>query len=180
MRKRVRTANTPHPPLHGLQDPGGTVVRGDNEALFAIAMERLVTVCGKKWTKRALGMSAPAQQLEFVWRTARYVAARRSTPSGTAAGLGAVVAAEETEAAGELGALLDLRERILEELPAEQRGHFSISPEDINALAAAAATVHATPAAAAPISAISLESVSALVQHLHCPCLCWQPMYCVV
>lgn len=167
MRKRVRTANTP-PPWHGLQDPGGTVVRGDNEALFAIAMERLVTVCGKKWTKRALGMAAPAQQLEFVWRTARYVAARRSTPSGTAA----VVAAEETAAAGELGALLDLRERILEELPAEQRGHFSISPEDINALAAAAATVHATPAAVAPISAISLESVSALVPHPRCPCLC--------
>lgn len=100
MRKRVRTATTLLSPLHGSQDPSGTVVRGDNEALIVIAMERLVTVCGKKWTKRPLGMAAPAQQLEFVWRTARYVAARRSTPSGTAAGLGAIVAAEETGAAG--------------------------------------------------------------------------------
>lgn len=130
------------------------MAKGDNAALFAIAMERLVTVCGSKWTKRALGMAAPAQQLEFVWRTARYVAGLRShaTAPSTAGDEGGA-------AAGELGGLLELRERILEELPPEQRGHFSISPDDINALAISAAE-GAAPDASGPVSAISLESVS--------------------
>uniref|UniRef100_A0A383VJ19 VWFA domain-containing protein n=1 Tax=Tetradesmus obliquus TaxID=3088 RepID=A0A383VJ19_TETOB len=48
----------------------GSVAYGDSEALFAIAMERMVAVCGSKWKKRALGMTAPAEQLQFVWRAA--------------------------------------------------------------------------------------------------------------
>ena len=99
-------------------DPAGSPpVVGDNIEIFRIAMDRIVEVCGRKWTKRAIGMSAAAEQLEFVWRTARFVVGH------------------ESEGRGELSYLLKLREKILQELPAEVRGHFSIDERDIEGLA---------------------------------------------
>ncbi|WIA35205.1 hypothetical protein OEZ86_003668 [Tetradesmus obliquus] len=127
----------------------GSVAYGDSEALFAIAMERMVAVCGSKWQKRALGMTAPAEQLQFVWHAARYIALCSKVNTST----------EAVEAAAELSKLQELRDSILEQLPAEQRGHFSVTLEDVKAAAATAAAAAAGSTAMPSVSAISWESV---------------------
>jgi hypothetical protein len=61
-------------------------------------------------------MAAPAEQLTFVYRAARYIATPPTDPAAAGA---------------ELAALLELRDKILEALPEEDRGHFSISDQDL-------------------------------------------------
>ena len=124
---------------------------GDSAVIFNIAMERLLAVCGRKWAKRAIGMTAAAEQLEFVWRAARYAL-------GVASGRDAVRASEEEEEAVELAALHSLRERIVEKLPAEARGHFSIDIGDIEALRGASSSC-ADGVASGVMSSVSLETV---------------------
>lgn len=116
----------------------------------------LHAVCGTKWTKRALGMTAAAEQLQFVWRTARYIhLAGKPTPADAA-----TAAQHDAALAVELQQLLQLRESILEQLPNEVRGHFSISEQDVHRLAAAAASAAATEGGGtAAVSAISLETI---------------------
>jgi hypothetical protein len=60
-----------------------------------------------------------------------------------------------------LGKLQELRDSILQQLPAEQRGHFSITLDDVKAAAAAAAAAggEGSDAAGPSVSAISFESV---------------------
>jgi hypothetical protein len=84
-------------------------------AVFAAA------VCGRKWKRRALGMSAPAEQLQFVWHAARYIAmcskfATAAAPSSQDAAARASALAEELEQ------LRSLRAAIIEQLPEEQVG----------------------------------------------------------
>jgi hypothetical protein len=103
----------------------------------AAAAVHLHAVCGSKWKKRALGMAAPAEQLQFVWHAARYIAlCSKIGPSTTAESAAAAAAADFSK-------LQQLRDSILEQLPAEQRGHFSITLEDIQAAGAAAAAAAA-------------------------------------
>jgi hypothetical protein len=104
-------------------------------------------VCGRKWAKRAKGMSAPAQQLTFVGRAARYIATPPTDPSAAAA---------------ELATLLELRDNILEALPEADRGHFSIQEQDLRGrLKEWYQGMAAAPGAAGSpgVSAISLASV---------------------
>jgi hypothetical protein len=61
-------------------------------------------------------MAAPAEQLTFVYRAARYIATPPTDPAAAVA---------------ELAALLELRDKILEALSEEDRGHFSISDQDL-------------------------------------------------
>uniref|UniRef100_A0A383VII5 Uncharacterized protein n=1 Tax=Tetradesmus obliquus TaxID=3088 RepID=A0A383VII5_TETOB len=70
-------------------------------------------------------------------------------------------ASESAAAAAELGKLQALKDSILEQLPEEQRGHFSITLEDVQAAAVAAGDMAAAGggAAVASVSAISWESV---------------------
>jgi hypothetical protein len=85
--------------------------------LFAAAV--ISAVCGRKWKRRALGMSAPAEQLQFVWHAARYIA--MSSKFATAASPSAEDAADHAAAlADELEKLNTLRSTILEELLEEQ------------------------------------------------------------
>jgi len=136
----------------------GEVAYGDNAAIFRIAMERMVAVCGSKWSKRAIGMTAPAEQLQFVWRTARYI----SLCSKPAAANPDAAAQQAAAAAVELDQLLQLHAVILDQLPRDKTGRFSISEDDIQHLAAEAAAAAAAgggAAGAASVSAISLESV---------------------
>jgi hypothetical protein len=168
--------------------------------LHLLLLWLLPSVCGSKWSKRALGMTAPAEQLQFVWHAARYialcskagtstaaaesaaddvVAAAGDTPAGstTAAAAESAVAHRSAgssaaataaaAAAAELSKLQELRDSILTQLPAEQRGHFSITLDDVQAAAAAAAAAAggdgndaAADAAGPSVSAISFESVA--------------------
>jgi hypothetical protein len=169
-----------------------------NRAFFFAEASHLLlllpAVCGSKWSKRALGMTAPAEQLQFAWHAARYIAlcSKRGTsaaaesaaddvvaaagdmPAGSTAAA-ATASAEAHRSAGsistaaaaaaaELNKLQELRDSIVAQLPAEHRGHFSITLDDVQAAAAAAAAGgdgnEAAAGAAGPsVSAISFESV---------------------
>lgn len=70
-------------------------------------------------------MSAPSEQLQFVWRASRYVyKASRLTE-----------AASPEELKAELASLLELRDSTIKQLPEEYKGHFTISGTDIERLA---------------------------------------------
>jgi hypothetical protein len=72
-------------------------------------------------------MSAPAAQLQFVWRAARYVSlCAKPTPSDS------TEAAALTQAkSDELSKLTRLREQVLEVLPEDHRGHLSINEQAV-------------------------------------------------
>eukprot|EP00798_Chlamydomonas_sp_ICE-L_P016432 gene16432-22646_t len=129
-------------------DPAGLMSLGDNSTIFQIAMERTVEVCGHKWSKRAVGMSEPADQLEFVWQAARYIVLRGDP----------TIPVETTDA--DLASLLALHERITSKLKPEVRGHFSFGEADIEHLAELAASARLASAVESPTtSVISLETV---------------------
>jgi hypothetical protein len=99
-----------------------------------------------------MDITAAPQQLEFVWRTARYIAQHDpgSTRPRTEAGEDA-----------ELAAVLQLREAILEQLPPTAAQHFTVTAHDIQQLAKQWARDHASRGgcSTSSVSAISLESV---------------------
>jgi hypothetical protein len=126
-------------------------------------------------------MAAPAEQLQFVWHAARYIALRSktampATADDDSAPADSASSTAATAAAAELIKLQELRESILQQLPAEQRGHFSITLDDVQAAAAAAAGGEAC---AASVSAISWQSVadalevSALLTFCCLVCVWW-------
>lgn len=97
-------------------------------------------------------MTAPAEQLQFVWQAARYIykASNQAAPPDPA------------ELQADLSSLLELRDSIVQQLPDDQKGHFSISQADVERLAeeAKAAVVAAGEGGlAGATSAISLETV---------------------
>lgn len=121
-------------------------------------------MCGKKWTKRAIGMSAPAEQLQFVWRAARYISlCAKSSPTHPTAE--AELAKSKAE---ELSKLLRLREVVLAALPADNRGHFSITERDLRLLgeeaAAWAASESGAGTASGAVSAIALTSIGEVLE----------------
>lgn len=110
-------------------------------------------------------MTAPAEQLQFVWRAARYISlCAKPTPAD------AVEAEQLTrEKAGELERLLKLRADIVEALPETAAGHFNIREQELRQMAEEAAAWGAScdgsgAAADAAVSAISLESVGEALQ----------------
>lgn len=113
-------------------------------------------VCGKKWSKRAIGMTAPGEQLQFVWRAARYISlCTQAAPAGPEQ-----AAQLSKSKADELDRLLKLRETIVEALPESAAGHFSINEQSLKQMAEeAAAWGNSEGGGAAAVSAISLESV---------------------
>ena len=115
---------------------GPAPAAGDASELFACAMARMCQVCGTKWSKRALGMAAPCEQLQFVWSAARLLA--------RAAGAPGLPPLNATALDAELVALGTLRCAILDALPPESRGHFSLGERDVWELVAAAARLDAS------------------------------------
>lgn len=114
-------------------------------------------VCGKRWTKRALGMAAAAEQLQFVWRAARYISLCAKPPSSDPMAVAELNQSKDDE----LTKLLHLRQAVLAALPAHQRGHMSITEQDLRQMGEEAAAWAASDAAAAggAVSAISLTTV---------------------
>lgn len=105
-------------------------------------------------------MSAPAEQLQFVWRAARYISlcAKRAPSDSPAADQLTQVKADE------LSALLALRTTVIDALPADQKGHFSISEAVLKQLGQeaaewAVADDASAAGAGAAVSAISLATV---------------------
>lgn len=124
-------------------------------------------VCGKKWTKRAIGMSAPAAQLQFVWRAARYVSlCAKPTPADTTE-----AAALAQAKADELSKLARLRDQVMEALPGEHKGHFCINQQAVLRMGEEAAAWAAAGGAAGAASAISLATVGEALE----VSLLWQP-----
>lgn len=127
-------------------------------AAHAVCCFVAAAVCGRKWTRRAIGMSAPAEQLQFVWRAARYISlCAKPTPSNATA-----AAAQAGKQSAELSKLAQLRTQVVEALPAGQRGHFCVSESDLKRLgeeAAAWAAAGGAAGSSAAVSAISLATV---------------------
>jgi hypothetical protein len=94
-----------------------------------------------------MGISAAAQQLEFIWRTARYIVQQADKKT--------------KDTTDELDAVLRLRESILAQLPPEASRHFTVTEKDIRQLAKQWAIEASRPGGppVAVASAISLESV---------------------
>lgn len=117
----------------------------------------MLAVCGKKWTKRAIGMSAPAQQLQLVWRAARYISLCAKLPPTDPAAT-AELAASKAE---EFSTLLRLRETVLAALPADSKGHLSITEQELRQMGEEAAAWAAAGGTAegGAVSALSLASV---------------------
>jgi hypothetical protein len=78
-------------------------------------------VCGRKWKRRALGVSAPAEQLQYVWHAAHYIA-MCSKFAATAPESTEDAASRSTALDAELAALRGFKATILEKLPEEQVG----------------------------------------------------------
>ena len=116
-----------------------------------------VAVCGKKWSKRALGMTAPLEQLQFVWRAAKFIALC-AKPALEDPEEEAALSKSKSE---ELERLLALRATIVEALPETAIGHWAIREQELKQLAEEAAAFGAAGQAggAAATSAISLASV---------------------
>ncbi len=114
-------------------------------------------VCGKRWTKRAIGLTAASEQLQFVWRAARYLSlCAKPTPSDPTA------AAELAQSkAEEMDKLLHLRKTVLAALPADSKGRLSITEQDLRQMGEEAAAWTASGGCVADntVSAISLASV---------------------
>lgn len=129
--------------------------RRTHAALPAAGPSTCPAVCGKKWTKRAISMSAPAAQLQFVWRAARYVSlCAKPTPADTTEA-GALAQAK----ADELSKLARLRDQVMDALPEEHKGHFCINQQAVLRMGEEAAAWAAAGAAAGAASAISLATV---------------------
>jgi hypothetical protein len=111
-------------------------------------------------------MSAPAEQLQFVWRAARYISlcAKPAPSDATAADR------LTTSKADELSALLALRTAVVDALPGDQKGHFSISEaalEQLGREAAEWAVADSAPGPGASVSAISLATVGEALEVGH-------------
>lgn len=137
-------------------------------------------MCGKKWSKRAIGMSAPAEQLQFVWRAARYISlcAKPAPSDATAADR------LTTSKADELSALLALRTAVVDALPADQKGHFSISEAALQQLGReaaewAVADSASAAGAGASVSAISLATVGEALEVGHMQTAAGQLANCI-
>lgn len=103
-----------------------------------------------------MGMIAPTEQLQFVWRAARYISlCAKATPADP------VEAAQLfTAKADELGHLIRLRNTIVEALPETAAGHFNITEQNLMQMGdEIAAWSSAGGGGAAAVSVISLESV---------------------
>lgn len=113
-------------------------------------------VCGKKWSKRAIGMTAPTEQLQFVWLAARCLSLC-AKPNPTDPTVTAQLAQDKAEA---LEKLLKLRADIVEALPDAAAGHFDIREQELKQMAEEAAAWGAAGGSdGAAVNAISLDSV---------------------
>lgn len=100
-------------------------------------------------------MTAPGEQLQFVWRAARYISlCAQSAPADPEQ-----AAQLSKTKADELDRLLKLRETIVEAVPESAAGHFSINEQSLKQMAEEAAAWGADGGGSAAVSAISLESV---------------------
>lgn len=106
-------------------------------------------------------MTAPAQQLQFVWRAARYLPlCAKPIPEEP------LQAAQLARGkAFDLDKLLKLQAEIVEALPETAAGHFNIREQKLRQMAEeAAAWGAAGDTGGASVSAISLESVGDALQ----------------
>lgn len=112
-------------------------------------------------------MTAPSEQLQFVWKAARYIF-KASDPT-------AAISPEELET--ELKSLLQLRDSIIEQLPEEHKGHFTISEADIKRLAEEAKAAVSAAGAGGLTGSASVFSLETVGEALAVSTCC---LHCVI